>query len=126
LPSVDPALLNCLRDDEDAVLAAAARAQAGRDTPEITAALLDRLADDHYEVRYAAQRALSDAQSPWALVIAARAIPALPLSCWPTLTEVAEQLMPRHYLRLEPAERAAVRLATAQLFSGKDLGGNNL
>jgi hypothetical protein len=93
---------------------------AGRDSPEVTAALPDRLAvDNDASVRSAAARAFLMEPSPWALVIAARAVLTLPHSCWPTLAAVAGQLMLRHYLRLETADRVAVRIAISELSAAK-------
>jgi HEAT repeat protein len=121
-PQVTAALLDHLADDQAGARSAAVEALAGRDSPQVTAALLDRLDDNDDLVRRAAVRALSKEQSPWALGIAARAILTLPQSRWPTLAEVAGQLMVRHYLRLEPADRAAMRVAMSELSATKAAG----
>jgi DNA-binding CsgD family transcriptional regulator len=118
-PEVTAALLDRLADQDDTVRAAAVKALAGRGTPEVTAALLDRLGHDDTVVQAAAAHALSEAESPSALLLAASEIHTLPRSCWLILAEVTEQLMLRHYLRLEPAKRAAVRVAISELAGTK-------
>jgi HEAT repeat protein len=119
-PQVTAALLDRLADSSASVRRRAVGALAGRDSREVTGALLDCLAaDNDASVRSAAARAFSRDPSPRALVAAASAILTLPQSCWPTLAAAMEKLMFRHYLRLEPADRAAVRVAVSQLSGAK-------
>jgi HEAT repeat protein len=113
-PRVTAALLDLLADNSEMVRSAAAHELAGPDSPQVTAALLDRLSDESKGVQSVAAKALSESRSPQALLAAVTEIPKLSPSCWPAAAQAVERLMYQHYLRIDPAERSAVRTAVAR------------
>jgi len=114
-PAVTAALLDHLRSENEPVRGAAARALVGRDDPAVTAALLDHLRSDDESMRHTAVQALADRDSPQDLLALSSQIRRLSQSSLLQVIDAAEQLMTRHYRRIEPAEQAAVRAAMGWL-----------
>jgi HEAT repeat protein len=112
--AVTAVLLERLADHGD-VRRAAVVALAGREDPAITAALLERLAHHHGDVRRAAVDALARRAATQDLVTLAEETRRLDQAALMQVFSAAERLMTRHYRRIEPTARPAIRGAMAWL-----------
>jgi HEAT repeat protein len=93
------------------------QALARRDFPGITQAMLGRLDDDSDNVRLMAALRLLNSPSPQALLTLTDALNRRPsLSSQRYIAEIAERLMTRYYLQIEPEERRRVRTTMTQFF----------